>query len=67
VSYCGHPQLFSVSTLKRERLERAEELVKRYHGAEAWDKLLEMYPSLKILHDERISMIGFVFNMMPSL
>jgi len=31
-----------VSTLKGELLERTEELVRRDHGAETWDKQLEM-------------------------
>ena len=36
------PTTVSVSTLKGELLERAEELVKRDHGAETWDNWLEM-------------------------
>jgi len=32
----------SVGTLKGELFERAEELVRWDHGAEAWDKCLEM-------------------------
>ena len=36
------PTTVPVSSLKRALLERAEELVKRDHGAEAWEKWLEM-------------------------
>jgi hypothetical protein len=36
------PTTVSVSTLKGALLERAEELVKRNHSAETWDKWLEM-------------------------
>ena len=36
------PTTVSVSTLKGELLERAEELVRRDHGAEIWDKWFEV-------------------------
>ena len=36
------PTTVSVSSLKGALLERAEELVKRDHGADTWDKGLEM-------------------------
>jgi len=36
------PTTLSVSSLKGALLERAEELVKRDHGADTWDKWLEM-------------------------
>jgi len=36
------PTMVPVSTLKGELLERAKELVRRDHGAETWDKWLEM-------------------------
>jgi len=47
------PTTVSVGTLKGELLERAEELVRRNHGAETWDKWLEIQGKTGLHHRSR--------------